>query len=206
MPVITGVKERRSRTKVFVDGEFWAELDSGFVAERGFYEGTALSHEELAEARVAGERPLAMSRALHSLAFRARSAHELRERLARARYAGQTVSEVLDRLGELGYLDDEEFARNAARDKARKRYGPRRIYGELRQAGVDEEVAQEVVEEEFAGRSELEEARAAVRRRYNTEERSVAQARRVHGFLMRRGYSAGVSAEIARSYRRETDE
>jgi regulatory protein len=45
-----------------------------------------------------------------------------------------------------------------------------------------------------------------VRRRYNTGERSVAQARRVHGFLMRRGYSAGVSAEIARSYRRETDE
>ena len=206
MPVITGVKERRSKTRVFVDGEFWAELDSGFVAERGFYEGTALSHEELAEARVAGERPLAMGRALHSLAFRARSAHELRERLARAGYAGQTVSEVLDRLGELGYLDDEEFARNAVRDKARKRYGPRRIYGELRQAGVDEEVAQEVVEEEFAGRSELEEARAAVRRRYNTGERSVAQARRVHGFLMRRGYSAGVSAEIARSYRRETDE
>ena len=206
MPVITGVKERRNRTRVFVDGEFWAELDSGFVAERGFYEGTALSHEELAEARVAGERPLAMSRALHSLAFRARSAHELRERLARAGYAGQTVSEILDRLGELGYLDDEEFARNAARDKARKRYGPRRIYGELRQAGVDEEVAQKVVEEEFAGRSELEEARAAVRRRYNTGERSVAQARRVHGFLMRRGYSAGVSAEIARSYRRETDE
>ena len=205
MPVITGVKERRSKTRVFVDGEFWAELDSGFVAERGFYEGTALSHEELAEARVAGERPLAMGRALHSLAFRARSAHELRERLARAGYAGQTVSEVLDRLGELGYLDDEEFARNAVRDKARKRYGPRRIYGELRQAGVDEEVAQEVVEEEFAGRSELEEARAAVRRRYNTGERSVAQARRVHGFLMRRGYSAGVSAEIARSYRRETD-
>jgi regulatory protein len=206
MPVITGVKERRSRTRVFVDGEFWAELDSGFVAERGFYEGTALSHGELAEARVAGEKPLAMSRALHSLVFRARSAHELRERLARAGYAGQTVSEVLDRLGELGYLDDEEFARNAARDKARKRYGPRRIYGELRQAGVDQEVAQEVVEEEFAGRSELEEARAAVRRRYNTGERSVAQARRVHGFLMRRGYSAGVSAEIARSYRRETDE
>jgi len=205
MPVITGVKERRSKTRVFVDGEFWAELDSGFVVERGLYEGTALSHEELAEARVAGERPLAMGRALHSLAFRARSAHELRERLARAGYGGQTVGEVLDRLGELGYLDDEEFARNAARDKARKRYGPRRIYGELRQAGVDEEVAQEVVEEEFAGRSELEEARAAVRRRYNKGERSVAQARRVHGFLMRRGYSAGVSAEIARSYRRETD-
>ncbi|HKZ27026.1 MAG TPA: regulatory protein RecX [Rubrobacteraceae bacterium] len=206
MPVITGVKERRGRARVFVDGEFWAELDSGVVAERGLREGAALSHEELAKARGAGERPLAMSRALHSLGYRARSARELNERLSRAGYAGETVSEVLGRLGELGYLDDEEFARNSARDKARKRYGPRRIYGELRRAGVDEEIAQEVVEEEFAGRSELEEARAAAQRRYNTGERSDAQARRVHGFLMRRGYSAGVSAEIARSYRRETEE
>ena len=206
MPVITGVKERRGRARIFVDGELWAELDSGVVAERGLYKGAALSHEELAEARVAGERPLAMSRALHSLGYRARSAHELRERLLRAGYAGETVSGVLARLGELGYLDDEDFARSVVRDKVRKRYGPRRIYGELRRAGVDEEVAQEVIEEEFAGRSQLEEARAAAQRRYNMEERSDAQARRVHGFLMRRGYSAGVSAEIARSYRRETEE
>jgi regulatory protein len=206
MPVVTGVKERRGRARVFVDGELWAELDSCFVAERGLREGTTISHEELAEARIAGERPLAMNRALHSLGYRARSAHELRERLSRAGYALETVSGVLTRLEQLGYLDDEEFARNAARDKARKRYGPRRIYGELRRAGVTEEIAQGVVEEEFAGRSEFEEARASAQRRYNTGERSDAQARRVHGFLMRRGYSAVVSAEIARSYRRETND
>jgi regulatory protein len=206
MPVVTGVIERRGKARVFVDGGFWAELDFGVVSERGLYEGAALSDEELAEARVAGEKPLAMSRALHSLGYRARSAHELRERLLRAGYAGETVGEVIARLKDLGYLDDEEFARSAARNKARKRYGPRRIYVDLRRVGVDEEVAQEAVEEEFAGRSELEEALAAVQRRYNTGERSDAQARRVHGFLTRRGYSADVSAEIARSYRRETDE
>src|SRR5918999_2065934 len=125
MPVITGVKERRGRTKVFVDGEFWAELDSGFVADRGFYEGSALSHEELAEARVAGERPLAMSRALRSLGFRARSAHELRERLSRAGFGGQTVSEVLDRLGGGGCLGHGKVAPEAAREKGPKKEGSR---------------------------------------------------------------------------------
>src|ERR671921_2190001 len=187
MPVVTGVKERRGRARVFVDGEFWAELDCGVVAERGLLEGTTISHEELAEARVAGERPLAMNLALHSLGYRARSARELRERLLRAGYAGETVRDVLARLEELGYLDDEEFARNAARDKARKSYGPHRIYGELRRAGIDKEIAQGIVEKEFAGRSELEEARAAVQRRYNTGERSDAQARRGHGVLVGRG-------------------
>src|SRR3712207_9509917 len=97
MPVVTGVKERRGRARVFVDGEFWAELDCGVVAERGLLEGTTISHEELAEARVAGERPLAMNRAIHSLGYRARSAREMRERLSRAGYAGETVSRSEER-------------------------------------------------------------------------------------------------------------
>lgn len=205
MPLVTRIDERRDRAKVFVDGEFWAELDAGIAAERGLFEGAALSHEKLAEARVAGERPLAMSRALNALGYRARSAREMRERLRRAGYTGETVDEVLARLEELGYLDDEEFARDLARAEARK-YGPRRIYGDLRRAGIDEEAAREVIEEEFAKRSEPEAAREAARRRYNTMEGSDAQVRRVYGFLMRRGYSASICAEVAREYRGETEQ
>ncbi len=205
MPVVTGVLERRGRAKVFVDGEFWAELDLGVAASCGLSEGVALSHEELAEARVAGERPLAMNRALHALGYRARSKVELRERLLKVGYTRETVDAVVTRLEELGYLDDGEFARDLVRSEARK-YGPRRIYGNLRRAGVEETVAQEAVEEEFARRSEYQTALVAAQQRYNTKEGSDAQARRVYGFLMRRGYSANVCAEIARKYREEADE
>ncbi len=204
MPVITGVRGHRERVRVFLDGEFWAELDSGVTTERGVREGAELSHEELAEVRVAGERPLAMNRALNILGYRARSKNELRERLVRAGYAGETVDEVVGRLEEFGYLNDEELAREFARAGARK-FGPRRIYGNLRRIGVEEEVARETVEEEFVGRSEHEAAREAARRRYNTVQRSDAQSRRVYGFLTRRGYSAGICAEVAREYREETD-
>ncbi|MCA1740421.1 MAG: recombination regulator RecX [Actinobacteria bacterium] len=204
MPKITGLRERRGRARVFVDGEFWTELDAGVAAKLGIREGAAFSHEDLAEARVAGERPLAMNRALNVLGYRARSRGELSERLARVGYAEETVETVVARLEELGYLDDEGFARELVRSGARK-YGPRRIYGDLKRAGVDEEVARNTVEEEFAERSEHEAARAAARRRYNTNQGSEAHARRIYGFLMRRGYSAGICAEVAREYRRETD-
>ena len=205
MPLVTRLAGRRNRVKVFVDGEFWAELDAGVAAERGLSEGTILSEEELTGARVAGERPLAMSRALNVLGYRARSARELRERLLRAGYVGETVNEVISRLEELGYLNDEEFARELVRSEARK-YGPRRIYGDLRRAGIEEEAARGVIKEEFAGRSEHEAAREAAQRRYNTVEGSDAQVRRVYGFLMRRGYSANICAEVAREYRREADQ
>jgi regulatory protein len=199
MPEITRVRERRGRARIFVDGEFWAEIDADVAVERGLREGVALGLEELEAARVAGERALAMNRALHFLGYRARSRSEVRERLRRYGYGEETVRAVIGRLEELGYLDDEEFARTVVREKAR-RYGPRRVSADLRRSGVDAELAQGIVEEEFAERSEVEAARSAAARRYNRRG-SDAEARRVYGFLMRRGYSADVCAEVAREYR-----
>ena len=199
MPEITRVRERRGRARIFVDGEFWAEIDADVAVERGLREGVALGLEELEAARVAGERALAMNRALHFLGYRARSRSEVRERLRRYGYGEETVGAVIGRLEELGYLDDEEFARTVVREKAR-RYGPRRVSADLRRSGVDTELAQDIVEEEFAERSEVEAARSAAARRYNRGG-SDAEARRVYGFLMRRGYSADVCAEVAREYR-----
>ena len=199
MPEITGVRERRGKARIWVDGEFWAEIDAEVALERGLREGVALGLEELDAARAAGERALAMNRALHFLGYRARSRREVRDRLRRYGYGQETVEGVVGRLVELGYLDDEEFARTTTREKAR-RYGPRRVSDDLRRSGVDAELAQNVVDEEFAGRSELEEARSAAARRYNRGG-SDAEARRVYGFLVRRGYSSDVCAEVAREYR-----
>jgi regulatory protein len=199
LPEITGVKERRGRAGVSVDGEFWAELDSGVAIESGLREGAAFSWEELGRVRVAGERPLAMTRALNLLGYRARSEGEMRERLGRYGYVSETVEAVIGRLGELAYLDDEEFARQRAQEKARK-YGPRRVSADLIKSGVGRDLASRAVAEEFEGRSELADARSAAARRYNGGG-SEAEARRVYGFLARRGYSAGVCADVAKEHR-----
>jgi regulatory protein len=199
VPEITGVRGRRGKSRVFVDGEIWAELDAAVAVERGLVEGAAFSCEELSRARVAGEKPLAMGRALNLLGYRARSEAEIRDRLTRYGYVGETIESVVLRLRELGYLDDAEFARLKAREKAR-RYGPRRVSVELKKSGVGETLARKAVEEEFAGRSEVGEARSAAARRYNGRG-SDAEARRVYGFLVRRGYSAEVCAQVAREYR-----
>src|SRR5215204_1109522 len=160
MPEITRVRERRGKARIWVDGEFWAEIDAEVALERGLREGVALGLGELDEARAAGERALAMNRALHFLGYRARSRREVRDRLRRYGYGEETVGRVIGRLEELGYLVDEEFAE----------------------------------------RSEVEAARSAAARRYNSGG-SDAESRRVYGFLMRRGYSADVCAEVAREYR-----
>ncbi len=199
MPLVTGIRFRGERAKVYVDGEFWAEIDARVASSRGLDKGAELSEEELAEARRLGDRVLAMSRALSFLGYRARSSGEIKERLVRYGYSGDTLSEVIDRLAELGYVDDLEFALTAALQRAKK-YGPRRVSADLRRRGVGEETVRAAVDEAFCGRSELEDARASAARRYNTNRGSDAESRRVYGFLSRRGYSVAVCAEIAREY------
>jgi regulatory protein len=199
MPEITRVRERLNRARISVDGEFWAEIDAAVAIESGLREGAELSQEELDRVRVAGEKPVAMGRALNLLGYRARSEAEIRDRLTRYGYIRETTDAVVLRLQELGYLDDAAFARLKAREKAR-RYGPRRVSLELKKSGVRETLAREIVQEEFAGRSEVGEARSAAARRYNGRG-SDAEARRVYGFLVRRGYSAEVCAQVAREYR-----
>jgi regulatory protein len=200
LPEITGVKDRRGKSRIFVDGEFRAEIDSNVAVERGLFEGVMFPEDELEESLFAGERALAMSRALHLLGYRARSEGELRERLARYGHRESIVERVIHRLGEIGYLDDEEFARGFASQKARK-YGPQRVAMELRRIGVDAETTDAAVEEAFLEHPEGAAAREAASRRYNTSDRSEAVSRRVYRFLARRGYSSDICADVARSYR-----
>src|SRR5215208_6307796 len=97
MPEITGVRERRGKARIWVDGEFWAEIDAEVALERGLRAGVALDLEELDEARA-----LALHRALHFLGYRARSRREVRDRLRRYGYGDETVEGVVGRLEELG--------------------------------------------------------------------------------------------------------
>lgn len=204
MPRITSVetssKRSGERLIVYVDDELWGELDTGVAAEYRIYKGNHLSHNELKAAQEAGEHALALQRALNYLSYRARSVEEVRNRLQRYGHAEPTVTGVIERLVELGYLDDNTFARELVRQRAYK-WGPRRITLELKLKGVDSVMAACAIQKEFASRSELETALTAAHKRYNNKDKSATMARRVYGFLMRRGYSVEVCTEVAREYR-----
>lgn len=200
MPTVSDVRERRGRSRVSVDGQYWAELETAVADRFGIERGAVLTDAELDEARLQGERTLAMDRALQFLGYRARSRAEVLRRLRKAGFGERTVAAVVGRLEELGYLDDGAFARAFVEGRASK-YGPKRLMRDLRQGGVDPEVSQRVIDERFDRETETEAAFAAAQRRYNTEEGSDAQARRVYGFLARRGFSADVCAEVASEFR-----
>lgn len=112
--------------------------------------------ESPAEARVrrAGidDPNLVVEAALRFLEARQRSVTEVRRRLTRAGYREDLITAAIVRLGDLGVLDDQLFAKTwvESRDRARPR-GERALRMELRRKGIAPSTVDEVLGERAGG-------------------------------------------------------
>ena len=153
--------------------------------------------------------------ALRFLGTRPRTRWELERRLRAAGASDEVLDGALARLAELGYLDDDAFARYWAeqRDRHAPR-GRRLVEAELRQRGVPREVIERLraeplerrPEDESLPETELERARVALSRhlrgRLLPEDLSALQ--RIGMFLMRRGFDAETVRAVLRQAGRDT--
>jgi regulatory protein len=118
---------------------------------------------------------------------------ELLLKLTRRGYEGDTIRVAMKRLEELGYLDDQSFARSFVRRRGSMR-GPRALSAELAARGVDR--AQ--VDAAVAEFGEAEQLAAATRIAERLYARKPALGRKeildqIGTKLVRRGFSVGVA-------------
>ncbi|WP_070378279.1 recombination regulator RecX [Rhodococcus sp. WMMA185] len=137
---------------------------------------------------------------LRLLTDRARTRAELAERLAQKGYSADVTERVLDRLSEVGLIDDADFARQWVR--SRHTYsgkGKRALAMELRRKGIGREDATEAlaqidVDDERQRASELV---AKKLRTMSVDDRDRA-ARRLVSMLARRGFPQSVAFEVVK--------
>ncbi|MFC1703978.1 regulatory protein RecX [Candidatus Omnitrophota bacterium] len=132
------------------------------------------------------------------LKFRSRSRKEIRDRLRRKKISTATIDKAIEHFERLGYINDKNFAVAWVTTKIAKPLGPRRIFFELKQKGVDEEVIQQSwrgIEKEYC---EYDAALKVASVKMNTMkrlDRNTAK-RRIYGLLNRRGFSRDVIQEV----------
>src|SRR5512143_443683 len=84
------------------------------------------------------EQKLAKNVAYRYLTIRPRSRAEVEKKLREREFPQHIITSVIDHLLRLGYLNDEQFARQWAASRVRSRgFGRRRLEQELRVRGID---------------------------------------------------------------------
>jgi regulatory protein len=137
---------------------------------------------------------------LRQLTMAPRTRGQLAKTLRSKGVPEDVAAAVLDRLSEVGLIDDVEFANSWVRSRhAGRGLARRALTSELRARGVEADVVRDAVEGLGTG-DELATARALVARKLPGMRRldSTTRIRRLAGMLGRKGYPGGVAMQAIR--------
>ncbi|GGR82307.1 RecX family transcriptional regulator [Deinococcus sedimenti] len=134
------------------------------------------------------ERDALLAYAFRALGQRALSAAELRTRLERRSENPDLIEEVLKRVQELGYQNDEQVARSEGN---RRGVGTMRVRQTLKRRGVQDDLIQEVVLARDPDREHAE-VLTLLERRWSSLARKRDPQASAFAFLARRGYTGNV--------------
>lgn len=140
---------------------------------------------------------------LRLLTARARTRAELEGQLAKRGYPDDVTARVLDRLAQVGLVDDVDFAQQWVRSRrVNAGKSKRALVAELRTKGVDDDVISAALAGIDAG-AERERAEQLVRDKLRREklgdDDDAKVARRLVGMLARRGYNQTMAFDVVKT-------
>ncbi len=156
--------------------------------------------EAVRQDREPDQHDIARQIALRQLTMAPRSRQQLEDKLRQKGCADEVSRVVLDRLEEVGLVDDAAYARTVVRSRQQtKGLAVRGLTQELRRKGVSEELISDAVAD-IEPEAEEDRARELVEKRLRTLQgldRQV-QTRRLAGYLARKGYDSNVAFRVIR--------
>lgn len=189
MKILSVTRQRRRLYRLELEGGDSVEVDVNTFDESPYREGGDLTEEQLDMLLAASQRNRARERALYLLGLRDYSCRELEQKLY-TEAPPEIASAVVERLRQVGLLDDARYAaRLACSLSEQKHYPRRRIEQELRRRGISDVLIQEVVSE-LEG-EDYEQALALLERKYYNKMKDPDSRRRVVAALARRGFGYG---------------
>lgn len=145
---ITGIEERKkSMTALYIDGEYAVSVDTMTFLSTGKKVGSEITDDELYELIETSKYNRAKEKALYLIEYRSRTKKELYDKLVVL--FGESASErAIERLEELGLINDEKYAREYAEVLLeRKGFSRQRAEFELMKKGIDKDVIEEILDE-----------------------------------------------------------
>lgn len=189
MTKVTALRAGRSRQRVnvFLDGKFAFSLEAEVAVKEGLQVEQELSGSQIEALAKSDHFHRCLNATVHYLSYRPRSESEIRERLRRRGFDGDSVEAVIAKLKEQGLVNDMAFAQFWKDNRVS--FSPRSQWLtklELRRKGVATNIIDQVVDEvgdaDNAYRAALSKARGLPLSDYQ------GFRRRLGDYLKRRGF------------------
>lgn len=148
MGQITGIetkKKNKKRVSVFVDGEFFINLESDTVAEHRLEIGMSIDEAKFKAIALETDIDCAYNRALEILASAPKPEHVMRRTLLEKGYCSDAVEIAIEKLKSYSYIDDAEYVRAYIR-MYEKKEGRSKIKYELIGKGISTDLIMDIFE------------------------------------------------------------
>ena len=195
---VTDIKQQKndkSRYSVYIDGNYEFSLIMEDILYFRLKIAEPISEETY---RYITETTLyikAQNTALKFLGYKMRTEKEVLDKLIKEQYSEEIIARVMEFLIKYDYINDREYCRRYIKETLKLR--PKGIYmikSELKAKGIDEDTADEALEE--AQIDELCVAEMLLEKKYEGfAEMDQKELTRVYGYLQRRGFSFGIIKE-----------
>ncbi len=146
--IITDIVPKRKRlSAIYIDGEFALKLDTETVISSPYSVGSNITDEQLKQLIEASGEKRAKEKALWLLSSRDHSKRELEAKIRKSSDI-DSAKKAVERMEELGLVDDEKFARRYAEQLINvKHLSKKGAKYKLIEKGIDKDLAEQILEE-----------------------------------------------------------
>ena len=185
--IIKAQRGRGSKIHLLLDDEYQLTTDAEFWALNFINDGTDITDEEWEELVEKINYRKAFNKCADLLSRRDHSIKELRDKLLRT-VDEASADKAIDKFIEMGYLDDEKFARALAEHLYdTKHYSDSHVKQELYQRGISRDIINDIVES--AENDPVESVMTIINKKYLNKLNMEGGREKVIAAMVRKGFS-----------------
>lgn len=202
--IITEIKTtKKGRYALFCSDGFLFSIDEDTFVSFGIRKGIELTEDDLAELKKHSDYRKAIDKAFSFLGVRDHSEYELYTKLTRT-FDPDTSRQAVDRVRELGYLDDSSFAERYAGELMRKGKSLGEVRQKLAEKRIPREISDSVLDSIEADEKPL--IKDMINKKYLRKLSDENGRQKVYAALLRRGFRSRDIVSVLKEFGDATDE
>lgn len=179
-------KKNKNRVNLYLDEEFYCGLSLETIMKNHLKEGFEINENQIEFLKTETEKEVALSKAVGYISKCQKTKKEILKYLLTKGFDETICQQVIEKLEEYKFVDDEEYAKNYIKFK-NKNNGSRKIAMELKQKGVDDEIASQSLENYSCDRESV----LSVATKYlKNKDRDLKTKQKAYRHLASRGYQS----------------